>query len=402
MIPSFLPGIPTVITNEIDLETLIDGTVIVSGNVLDEGKNPPVLAAGICWTTHASLQNIYDADTINLSSGAGYFEGMLTGLKGGREYFIRAFAVTNDTVAYGEMVKILTPAIFHSKGAPSDEYTLFQNSAASFTAENKGYLLGGDLGSGFTDVLQMYDPLEDQWIYKQAPFKGGKRKYQSAAYNGDLVYILGGLEESEIIADDFYWYNIKDNTYGQRVTTTKPDPLFYAASLSLGTDVCYIGGNKSTNSSNISNEVWLYDSASENFIAKTSFPVNQYGGIAVMIDDVVYAGLGITNSSGTSFTRQLWSSTKDLDHWTYVDVFPGDKVIRGGVALDKVIYVIDSDLYIWAYDTRTADGWKKKSKVLTNNQSVYCMWVLNDMIFIGVGDVIRGNQFYKYDPVWDN
>ena len=78
--------------------------------------------------------------------------------------------------------------------------------------------------------------------------------------------------------------------------------------------------------------------------------------------------------------------------------FPG-KGLLGATTLHYYIYGVDTDGYIWRYNTQTKI-WEKKTQLSTAQRSFHCIFVLNEKIYIGLGT--GSNTLVKYDPVWEN
>ena len=118
------------------------------------------------------------------------------------------------------------------------------------------------------------------------------------------------------------------------------------------------------------------------------------------IDNTLYAGLGMIGRdyTSTTYSQQLWSSTDGALTWQEETPFPGEGIV-GAVALNHDLYGVDTEGYIWRYDTQTK-AWEKKAQLPTSLRSLHCMYVLNEKIYIGLGT--GADTLVKYDPVWDN
>jgi uncharacterized protein (TIGR02145 family) len=87
---------PSVATNAVTDVT--DTTAICGGNVVAEGTSPVVIR-GVCWST--SSNPVATDPHTNDGSGTGEFTTEITGLNPGTQYFVRAFATSNEGTAYG-------------------------------------------------------------------------------------------------------------------------------------------------------------------------------------------------------------------------------------------------------------------------------------------------------------
>jgi uncharacterized protein (TIGR02145 family) len=89
--------------------TNITATSFVSGgNVISDGHSA-ILARGVCWSRNLD-PTITDKITDD-GSGAGNFTSTITGLTGGTEYFVRAYATNIAGTSYGNEIHFTTPVI---------------------------------------------------------------------------------------------------------------------------------------------------------------------------------------------------------------------------------------------------------------------------------------------------
>ena len=102
--------------------------------------------------------------------------------------------------------------------------------------------------------------------------------------------------------------------------------------------------------------------------------------------------------NSATYSKQLWSSTDGALTWQEETAFPGQGLL-GAVALNYYIYGVDTEGYMWRYDTQ-AKAWEKKAQLPSSLRSFHCMYVLSDKIYIGLG--AGADTLVKYDPVWDN
>lgn len=89
--------LPTVTT---DVVTVISGTTATSGGTVTSPDGTPVLSRGLCWSQHQSPT--IDDNVVIAGLGQGQFSATMTGLTADTLYYVRAFAVTAQGVAYGQ------------------------------------------------------------------------------------------------------------------------------------------------------------------------------------------------------------------------------------------------------------------------------------------------------------
>ncbi len=96
-------SLPVLSTNMV---SSIKVTSAVAGGYITSSGGKTVTARGVCWSTSHS-PTINDHYTID-GLGTGNFTSNLTGLSGGTTYYIRAYALNEIGIAYGEEVSFTT------------------------------------------------------------------------------------------------------------------------------------------------------------------------------------------------------------------------------------------------------------------------------------------------------
>ncbi|MDR2389330.1 MAG: hypothetical protein LBD89_06065, partial [Tannerellaceae bacterium] len=367
---------PVVETTEI--LSLSNGSAGIKGNILSPGMGN-ITVAGFCWSTspNPSILN-YKQD---ITTGEGEFAGYINALRGGTTYYVRAFAQNSSgQTAYGRELKIETPAIFSSK-APFTGDMRLPNSTASFVIGNTAYLLGGDKGLDCTGELWAYN-LGDRWD-AVASFPDVPRKWQTAAVVNNIAYVFGGFDGSNNYTDAMYRYLPNQNRWEHIPTSFGPTPMHSCVSSAISTSAYFVGGYRDS----LLNDVWRFDTYLYGWERKADFPIKQYNGIAVTINEVVYAGLGQTSADGTVSTHRLWSSFGSFNTWSEEEPLPAEAgSARGGVVYRGDIFIVDHNGTLWQY--RVAERtWTEKSKLPLSNRGDYlhCLFVLDDLIYIGLG-----------------
>lgn len=75
------------------------------GTIIEEGSSP-VISLGVCWNTEAE-PTISDFKTSEMT-GVTEFSSSLKGLLRGTKYYVRAYAVNDEGVGYGNEVTFTT------------------------------------------------------------------------------------------------------------------------------------------------------------------------------------------------------------------------------------------------------------------------------------------------------
>ena len=385
--------LPTVATGEVT--DIRSGTARVTGEVLAEGVSP-VSESGVCWGTDANPTLNACEGFLALSSGKGPIEGIIDGLRGGETYYVRIYARNEAGVTYGESVSFQTSAIF-GESISFEGSSLIPGSAAfCVMMGSSGFLLGGDTGSEYTDAFWRYRE-EDGW--KSLKPQPERLSGQAGFSIGFGVWAFGGEDKTGKTCDSLYVYSTLDNSWSPVLDDwqSRPKGMYRAACCVLDDQAFLMGGRRGNEEID---EVWMYDPRALAWSRKANFPEKQYGGVAVVLNDRIYAGLGIVgrNNPSLKYTSRLWSTDASAESWEEETPFPGES-LQAGVAYGNQLYGVDSSGYVWCYDA-SSKAWTRKSQLPDSNRTVHCMYVLDDLIYIGLGS--SSDSLITYDPSWDN
>ena len=293
-------------------------------------------------------------------------------------------------------VHFQTPAIFGTGVRFEGAFRIPGSTSFCTLANSTGFLLGGDTGREYTDEFWGYMTSKKEWL----PLRSQPEKLsgQACFSIGFGLWTFGGLDNTGKICDSLYVYSTSDNSWSAVQTDRqRPEGMYRAACCRMEDQAILIGGRRGNE---LIDEVWTYEPSALVWSKKSNFPIKQYGGISVVIGDRIYAGLGIINKADPSleYTTQFWSTDKDAVTWEKEASFPG-KMLLCGIAYGNYVYGVDGDGYIWRYDP-DSQNWSQKSQLPAANRSVHCMYVLDNYIYIGLGNA--SNSLISYDPTWDN
>lgn len=393
-----LSMLPTLNTDTVGTSQIKDGYIVVGGEVLAEGVSP-VKESGVCWSTKPQVNLTNSIGHKALGSGAGLFSGQIEGLRGGTTYYLRTYATNEEGTEYGEEISFTTPDIITAMKEEFEGGHRMAGSTAFTVINNIGILLGGDNGATYSNQLWAYIAgSRNEWMQLRSQPKALSE--QILFSQGFGMWAFGGLDESGRVTNELYFYSTLSNLWEIQTEDqiTRPQGLYRAASC-VQDGIAYLIGGRTENDS-IATGGWAYDISSSNWFERPNFPIAQFGGVALSIENTLYAGLGITsrNYNSATYSQKLWSSTDGAQSWQEETSFPG-KGLLGATTLHYYIYGVDTDGYIWRYNTQTKI-WEKKTQLSTAQRSFHCIFVLNEKIYIGLGT--GSNTLVKYDPVWDN
>ena len=386
---------PTVTTSEIANADVYAGSIAVRGEIKDKGEGE-FLDAGFCWSTNPepTIANVNGKLSV---SGDSLLTGVISGLRGATTYYIRAYAQNSNAISYGETREITTPNIISTlTNYAGEEVT----EASVCVSGGVGYVFGGDLGRERSDALWAYDISSDVWEGKSS----SKEAVKGATFfqwNFLTLVSFGGKDNQNNVTNAAYFY-VFNNEWRPVEITPFPVALSKASGMVID-DYAYLIGGEAQDS--ISNKIYRFNNDVWEQVG--DFPEKQFGAVSVIINDVVYAGLGQTGNgiSGASYSKRLWASDDKMQTWEALADCPTEAngIIRG-VECDGQLFALDTNLEIWAFNPET-NAWNKQKTSLSSILSGgmvnnIFMFSSGDMIYIGMTNGAK--RFIKYDPSWDN
>ena len=395
---------PTVETEEPQVG--IGGNVAFSGTILAEGMSP-VTEAGFLWSTEEepTLETPKSSHRNLFEEGATEYAMTLGNMRGGTTYYVRLYAKNEYGTSYGEVKAFETPRIFESRSSAPEAMQASSQALASYNS--LGYLLGGSTqDSQLTDQFLRYNASADQWN-KREPFPD-RRKWQTLiSYNSSSLWAFGGLDEDGQMNNDLYIYYTRDDLW--RITEptdgTKPAAVCNAMGITDNLNILIAGGRILTGSSErATDKVWAFNTLGASWAELSPLPKAIYDGIALEIDGRIFIGFGKTGTSVSgepTYNTAWWSSPVMADGgitWTEETAFAGADGIRAACVFEGDIYVLDTDGYIWIYDTYDKE-WDMKSQLPSDIRNASVLFALGNMIYVHAPS---SKLTVAYDPTWDN
>lgn len=195
-----IPEVSTAIVTNITVNGAVCG-----GNVTDDG-GLEVIERGVCWSTNSN-PTISDSHTTD-GAGIGDFTSNITELTRNTTYYVRAYASTNQSIAYGEEMSFNTPNV--PIGAINGLFSVSDSLQVYFSQGNLQYI--GNVSTPywkFADNQWDYFDEYQQYNYNRSLFGWGTSGYNHGSV---CYYPTGGSHNYE----DFYAYgNWEYNLYDQ-------------------------------------------------------------------------------------------------------------------------------------------------------------------------------------------
>lgn len=241
--------------------------------------------------------------------------------------------------------------------------------AYGFTIGNKGYMLGGNSGSGFNLILLNdlweYDPTTDKWTRK-ADYPGQAAEYVRGFTINGKAYMGTG--------------------FGRRLDLP--------------------GDNLPQN-----NDFWEYDPTADKWTRKADFAgVERENVIAFELNGAGYMGLGTNNAYDQNY-KDFYRYDAAADKWTRVADYPGTGSFgiaafalngkgyagTGGAAPNAVA------LDFWQYDP-IVDKWIAKAGFTGKGRAFVGQFVIGTDGYVGLGSTAVSplDDWYKYDSLTDS
>jgi hypothetical protein len=185
-----------------------------------------------------------------------------------------------------------------------------------FTIGSKAYF---GLGNFYKDFWE-YDPAANSWTQK-ADFPGGSRDGAIAFSLGNRGYAGLGYSDTSTVERDFWEYDPALDIW-TRKSDFAGSPRQRAVAFSIGSRG-YVGLGYAPNNGQISlRDFWEYDSTSDSWLQKASFPdVATSASFCFSIGAKGYVGLG--DDSVNHCYSNFWEYNPLSDQWLLKDSFGG-------------------------------------------------------------------------------
>ena len=193
-----VPGVTTTSVTNIGQTTATGG-----GNVISDGGSP-VTERGICWST--SHNPTISGSHANNGTGTGSYTVNITGLTLNTTYYVRAYAINSQGVAYGEEVNFTTNAV----GMPT-----VNTSAVTNISQNTATCGGNVTSDGGATVTAR----GVCWSTSQNPTVNGNHTTNGTG-TGSFTSNITGLSMNTTYYVRAYATNSAGTSYGEQKTFT--------------------------------------------------------------------------------------------------------------------------------------------------------------------------------------
>lgn len=248
----------------------------------------------------------------------------------------------------------------------------------------KIYGLGGMTGSDGRrlDLTEMYDPAKNEWTLKAS--MPTARSSPGTAVVGDLIYVMGGYPEDGV-TDVVEVYD----TVNDRWTTgalSMPTKRFDLSAVAIGNSIYTIGGY---NGGPI-NAFEAYDVTTTTWSKLPPMPTARYALQAVVIDDRIWAIGGRTNDDATAVIEIFDPKTKT---WSTASTQVPEPLAGFGAAMaDGILHVVKYDKH-FAYDPQT-NKWQTHLTPMPTSRHGLQLAYIGGLLYAVGGCMPDGNNLF--------
>ena len=235
---------------------------------------------------------------------------------------------------------------------------------------------------------------QNSWIQKtDLPSIG---RYGATGFSiGDYGYVLGGNKTGNIYTNELWQYNSLTDTWVQKASY----PLnIYSASVFVIDNEAYVG-NGNLFGGPPTNNFYKYSPVSDTWTPIASFPGSaRYGSASFAIGDKGYVCAG-------GYLNDMWEYNSTTNTWSQKASLPG--VARKGTtgfAVNGKGYIVagksNNAVYLndtWEYNPVT-NSWTQKGNLSTIGRSVASTFVLNNIAYCSTGHSALGSSL---DDLWE-
>ncbi len=220
--------LPAVTTSEVTSITMV--SAVCGGEVTFDG-NAAVTSRGVCWSTSQN-PTVEDSKTTD-GEGVGAFTSNITELSQGTTYYVRAYAVNEMGVAYGEEVSFTTMSTegninghdWVDLGLPSGLKWATCNVGATAPEQYGDYYSWGEV-----ETKTAYNSNNCSTMYQQIDDFSGDPQYDVARKKWGDAWRMPTKEEQEELLNNCTWELTTINGFsGYKVTGPNGNSIFLPA-----------------------------------------------------------------------------------------------------------------------------------------------------------------------------
>jgi N-acetylneuraminic acid mutarotase len=396
-------GLPIVETF-IDYPSITKSSVNCGGDVSYYSSSFYAHTTGVIWGTDSSptLENC-----LGFTEGTETWtiEEKISDLTPSTTYYIRAYAMNDYGVGYGDILefKTLTLSAWNRlSDFPGEE----RSGAFSFSIGGFGYLGGGSRWGSIQNDFWKYDPVNDTWT--QVASSPATNRVSARSFTiEDKGYVgFGGSSTGEDLKD-IWEYDPISNSWLRMADF----PGVYREGImgfSLGCKG-YFGTGVIFNSPPVPpenlNDFWEFDPENNTWTQKNDFPGQVRGyakGFSINTNGYLFGGIYYIEDNYTDPLDDFWKYEPNTDSWIR---------LSDSGTLNNVVVNDDNTAYnirgirIWEYDEENDEWFEKASVPIEYDYTLSGVsFTIGSKVYYGVGKIwISGNsylsrEFWEFNP----
>ncbi|MCH9680863.1 MAG: kelch repeat-containing protein [Deltaproteobacteria bacterium] len=196
-----------------------------------------------------------------------------------------------------------------------------------------GFLTGFDFaadGRGY-----VYDPDTDTWADAPAMPVGTERGAGGVAVVGDAIYVLGGLRQTQTVADAWVFDTASESWFP---IADLPQPRDHMVAGAIDGTVYVVGGRDGAIAGH-SAALFIYDDVTDSWSEGPSMPTSRGGQAGAVMGGRLYVAGGEGNGDVSSGVFDAWEVFEPGLGWTVLTPMPTPRHGTGAAAIGGVIFV---------------------------------------------------------------
>ncbi len=209
--------------------------------------------------------------------------------------------------------------------------------AQAASVEGRIYVLGFLTGLNFAEDGRgfVYNPINNTWSDVPPMPAGTERGAGAVAVVGGVVFVMGGLRETETVADAWLY-----DTVGQvwAPMADLPEPRDHMVAGAIGDQVYVVGGRDGAIAGH-SDRMFIYELVSDSWSEGPPMPTSRGGHAGAVMGGRLYVGGGEGNGAAPSGVFAEWEVFEPGMGWTTLTPMVTPRHGTGAAAIGTTVFI---------------------------------------------------------------